>query len=254
MAAKIESLKALLNLIKAQANQRSVKLEESRALHKFNEDADDHDTFLKLQQTALDNVDIGTDLNSVNNQINQFSEIEDDLTARSSLVEDTCKAGQKLVDDDHFAKDSILEKLDNLKTNWGNLKDKADFTKSQLDNQKDLYQTLNDAENLAKEIDDQVQALNDLNIADPNFAVSAGGVSNLANKLAQMKEDFNSNILGNKIPALKDRISNCDNEMTNRAMNEINNGVEDFQKAAKQKYSELKANKKFAKDLALILQ
>ena len=251
VAAKTENLKSLLDSIKAQANQRSVKLEESRALHKFNEDADDHETFLKLQQTALDNVDIGTDLNSVNNQINQFSEIEDDLTARSSLVEDTCKAGQKLVEDDHFAKDSILEKLDNLKENWANLKDKADFTKSQLDNQKDLYQTLNDAENLAKEIDDKVQTLNDLNITDPNSAVSAAGISNLANKLAQMKEDFNSNILGNKIPALKERISNCDNEMTYKALNEIDNGVEDFEMAAKQKYSELKL-KKSALDFGLI--
>ena len=231
------------------ASSRSDKLNESSLLHKLIEDIEDHNSFIKQQNTVISNINIIKEFSEVVTQLRNFERITDEITARQPTIVATLNTGDELINNNHYASDYIKEQCTNLKNDWHDLEYKLSLTKQQLDDTKNIYTVKSDCQNLANTVDSHSEKILKLDFADPDLASKITKFNNLKIRFNQIGDEVN-NISEKKLPKLKVSVQKCDSEIANAELLRLCRAIDGFNEAAESKKSDLKDTENLSLDLA----
>ncbi|XP_028393281.1 spectrin beta chain, non-erythrocytic 1-like isoform X3 [Dendronephthya gigantea] len=134
------SYKELLNL----AQVRRSRLEESLALQMFYRDVDEEEIWISEKDTFLSSTDYGRDLNTTMLLLKKHEAMEDEMTGHEPVVEQVKATGQQMVENGHYASDTITSRLSNLDNKWASARDTAAYRKRKLQDSLNLQQFIAD--------------------------------------------------------------------------------------------------------------
>lgn len=251
VASKIDYLKNHLAEIENMGKNRSKLLEESRLLHQFYEDVDDHDAFIKQQNTVISNISIGSELQEIESQLNSFDVLAEEIQAREPSIHDTINYGGELSNGAHFASKDIDERATQLKKDWQELERKCSLTKTQFDDTRRVYQLRQDCHNLIDQIIENRRKCENLDFSDLELATATGKLAAQGVVLEQIKSDVNDNIVSKKLPKLQSKIEDCNSHLAEQDFLRIEIELEKFREVADQKTDEFESTKELANDLQL---
>lgn len=250
VASKIDFLENYIKETKQAGDLRSKVLEESKLLHKFNEDVEEHDVFIKQQNTIISNITIGHELTEIQNQLNSFDVLSQEIQAREDSVHDTINYGTSLTPK-HYASKEITQRVAQLTKDWQELEYKCSLTKQQFDNTKQLYQLRADCQSLADQVISNRRQLENLEVSDIGLATALSKLASQSAKLEQIKSEVHDNIVAKKLPRLKKRVQECESEIATQEFLRVENEIEKFNHVLLEKEDDLNATKSLAQDLTL---
>ena len=70
---------------------------------------------------------------------------QNEINSHEPRIEAVCQSGEEMVNSDHFAKEDISDKVEELQLEWKDLKDKANVRKQDLEDSVQTQQYLADA-------------------------------------------------------------------------------------------------------------
>ncbi|XP_077975326.1 spectrin beta chain, non-erythrocytic 1-like isoform X4 [Styela clava] len=130
------------------AARRHAKLDESRRLHQFFAEMSEETAWCREKESVLTSDDIGRDLTSVQSLLNKHKALEDEMAGRKMIKDQSIKAGELLLEQEHFASDEIRSRISEVEQQWENLDDLAKERRKKLEQANDLYQFLADADDV----------------------------------------------------------------------------------------------------------
>ncbi|XP_076681486.1 spectrin beta chain, non-erythrocytic 5 kst isoform X2 [Andrena cerasifolii] len=142
------------------ARARRKKLLESHHLHQFHRNIYEVEGWLhQKQQVASD--ENYRDSSNLQSKIQKHTAFESELMANKGRVAAVVNEGEALIEENHYASDSIQERLDELEGEWRMLQETSELKKNRLN---DAYQallfgrTLDEFETWMDEVETQLQS------------------------------------------------------------------------------------------------
>lgn len=112
------------NLIE-KSNKRKALLDDSYKLYLFERDCDEAEAWCSDKlKIARDNSHL--DLTNISGKLQTHQNFERELGANKSRIDDVASQGQKLVDSDHYAKERVQKRIDDLQRLWAALVEAAE--------------------------------------------------------------------------------------------------------------------------------
>uniref|UniRef100_A0A8C6UVE9 Spectrin beta chain n=1 Tax=Neogobius melanostomus TaxID=47308 RepID=A0A8C6UVE9_9GOBI len=96
------------------AAERRARLEESRRLWKFFWEMAEEEGWIREKEQILSLEDFGKDLTGAVRLLSQHKAFEDEMTGRSTHLQQTIRQGDELVANDHFGADKIKERIQDI--------------------------------------------------------------------------------------------------------------------------------------------
>lgn len=206
---------------------------------------------LRQQNTVISNLNIlsnSNEVNEINTQLRNFDRITDEIQAIQPSVMNTLKTGNDLVDNQHYAKNEIKDKITQLQNDWHDLEYKLSLTKQQLDDTKNIETIKSDCQNLNNKVNNNISKLNNLNFKNPELANSLTKFNNLKINYNQINDEVD-NIEHKKLPKLKEQVKLCDSEAANFELNNLESSIYNYSNLAKDKNEDLNHIDLLSKDL-----
>ena len=130
------------------ARKRRDMLEQAKVLSKFYSDIGDAELWIDEKQQTMTSPDMGHDVNSTDSLLGKHKLVETDMAGRYSQLESMTHQGESMVQQGHFAKTKINERLDLLKSKWDNLLGISADRVQNLNHTHDYYQFFSDADDI----------------------------------------------------------------------------------------------------------
>ncbi|XP_076180871.1 spectrin beta chain, non-erythrocytic 5 kst isoform X3 [Ptiloglossa arizonensis] len=157
---RLVSVCARRDKLQNSARARRKKLLESHHLHQFLRNIYEVEGWLhQKQQVASD--ENYRDSSNLQSKIQKHAAFESELMANKGRVAAVISEGEALIEDNHYASDSIQERLDELEAEWRLLQETSELKKNRLN---DAYQallfgrTLDEFETWMDEVETQLQS------------------------------------------------------------------------------------------------
>ncbi|XP_076644007.1 spectrin beta chain, non-erythrocytic 5 kst isoform X2 [Halictus rubicundus] len=247
---RLTSVCARRDRLQNSSRARRKKLMESHHLHQFLRNIYEVEGWLhQKQQVASD--ENYRDSSNLQSKIQKHAAFESELMANKGRVAAVVGEGEALIEENHYASDSIQERLDELEAEWRHLQETSELKKSRLN---DAYQallfgrTLDEFETWMDEVETQLQS--------EDHGKDLSSVANLLKRHTNLEND----ILGHndacetiKETAASFQRSNhfmCD-EIQERAMVTINryHGLQEPMQIRRDNLEDAKLLHQFARDV-----
>ncbi|XP_015429631.1 PREDICTED: spectrin beta chain, non-erythrocytic 5 isoform X2 [Dufourea novaeangliae] len=157
---RLTSVCARRDKLQNSARARRKKLMESHHLHQFLRNIYEVEGWLhQKQQVASD--ENYRDSSNLQSKIQKHAAFESELMANKGRVAAVVGEGEALIEENHYASDSIQERLDELEAEWRHLQETSELKKNRLN---DAYQallfgrTLDEFETWMDEVETQLQS------------------------------------------------------------------------------------------------
>ncbi|KAK6196167.1 hypothetical protein SNE40_001445 [Patella caerulea] len=111
--------------IKELAIHRRNILNEANTMHQFLRDIDDEEAWIKEKKLLVGSEDYGRDLTGVQNLRKKHKRLEAELTVHEPTIQGVQETGEQLIASAEIGASDIRVRLDQLDTNWRELKDSA---------------------------------------------------------------------------------------------------------------------------------
>lgn len=135
-------------------NKRGSKLQDALRLQQFYRDCADEEEWIKEKQPLAASKNYGRDLIGVQNLQKKHQALALELSGHESRLQSVLNEGRKMMDEEHFAKKDIAERIRELEKLWDTLKTKAEDRNKTLDDSFQAQQYMaeaNEAESWMRE-------------------------------------------------------------------------------------------------------
>ncbi|XP_040070142.1 spectrin beta chain, non-erythrocytic 1 [Ixodes scapularis] len=111
---------------------RRENLEEALQLQQFLRDVDDEMSWIREKESLASSADLGSSLSSVQSLQKKHQGLEAEIQAHEPLVASVGSKGRQMMRSGHFAASEVEQRLAELQTFWGRLKDAASVRRLRL--------------------------------------------------------------------------------------------------------------------------
>ncbi|XP_057290447.1 spectrin alpha chain, non-erythrocytic 1-like isoform X2 [Hydractinia symbiolongicarpus] len=146
ITAKAEALVNRFEALKEPVNKRKKELEDARKYHQFLHDVEDEESWIREKEPIASSLHTGRDLIGAQNLFKKHQALMSEVSNHDPHIKNVCKSGEGMISEDHFAKDDIKEKIDDLQAQWKELLAKGHLRKTDLDDALQTHQYLADAQ------------------------------------------------------------------------------------------------------------
>ncbi|XP_071500194.1 spectrin alpha chain, non-erythrocytic 1-like [Diadema antillarum] len=128
-----DSINERYDRIKTLAVERRGKLNESHRVYQFFRDIDDEESWIKEKKLLTSSDDYGRELTGVQNLRKKHKRLEAEIVSHEPAIQAVQDAGRSLMQDVGLNREEVQQRLDQLATNWDELKQLADNRGRKLD-------------------------------------------------------------------------------------------------------------------------
>ncbi|TKR73840.1 hypothetical protein L596_021099 [Steinernema carpocapsae] len=186
VARRREALLERRRQLKARADARRARLQDSYRVQQFERDCDEMVGWINEKlKTAKD--DSYLDPTNIRGKLQKHQNFEQELKANRNRLDEINTTGADLINSDHYAKDSVQQRLDQVATLWDDLVDATARKGNKLNdaNEQQLFnRNIEEVELWLGELEGQ--------IASEDFGKDLISVQNLQKKQALLESDFNA--------------------------------------------------------------
>ncbi|KAG9336798.1 hypothetical protein JZ751_003146 [Albula glossodonta] len=145
---RVQHLDLCYQELRALADQRKARLEQSRRLWNFFWEKAELESWIKEKEHIFSSLDHGKDLTSVMVLQAKHNVFEDELGARRAHLQQIMDEGDKMMKAKHFGTPKVQECMDDLQRQWQQLEELAAFRKRNLEDTQRFFQFQGDADDL----------------------------------------------------------------------------------------------------------
>ncbi|XP_068110148.1 spectrin beta chain, erythrocytic-like isoform X2 [Hyperolius riggenbachi] len=156
----------------ALAAHRKVQLLQWRRMWKFFGDTDEIERWIKEKEQIYTSMDFGKDLTTITILQRKHKAFEDELKGLESNLQHAIKNGESLIDSKHEESPKIQERIENIKDDWAQLKDLADFRLKVLRDTENFFQFQVDADDLAARLQDTYRMMQTQDIGHDEYSTN----------------------------------------------------------------------------------
>jgi len=182
--------------------ERGRKLQDALRLQQFYRDCADEEEWIKEKQPLASSKNYGRDLIGVQNLQKKHQALQLELTGHEPRLHAVLEEGRKMMDEDHFAKQNIADRIRDLEKLWETLKGKADERDRTLEDSFQAQQYMaeaNEAESWMREKEPIV--------GSKEYGRDEDAAEALLKKHEALMSDIDS--YGTVIEALRDQAKDC---------------------------------------------
>lgn len=117
------------------AEERRVRLEDSRRLWQFLWELGEEAAWIREQEQILSGGDCGRDLTSALHLLSKHEAFRDEMAARYGPLGHSIAAGQTLVEEGHFGAPECTERIRDVRAQWAHLEEVSGQGKGKGDGQ-----------------------------------------------------------------------------------------------------------------------
>ncbi|XP_065192517.1 spectrin alpha chain-like [Sycon ciliatum] len=184
----------------------------------FTRDMVQMDSWMKKQESFLENTDLGDSLGSVEGLLKKHGDFENQVSAQEEKITELMNRAKQMVSEDHYANEQLIEKQEKLEARHKALLEKCASRKDQLTASLHLQKLKRDFTELKHWITDQMKVAQDETFKD---------LTNLQDRVQKHKK-FDAEVSGNSDRLA--RITNRGDELigeSHYASDEIRSYLED---------------------------
>jgi len=183
IASRKELLLARRKNLEQRCAERSLQLQNSLIYFQFRMNYDETKSWIseKLKTATDENY---LDPTNINGKLQKHSNFEQELVANKPRIEEVISTGQNLIDSDHFAKDDIAEKINELNVAWILLEEQTKIKAAKLKDaaeEQQFNRFVEDVELWLSEVESQ--------LSSEDYGKSLTAVQNLLKKQALLEAD-----------------------------------------------------------------
>lgn len=181
---------------------RKQYLLDSLQVQQLFRDVEDEEAWIREKEPIAASTNRGRDLIGVQNLMKKHQAVLAEINNHDSRINAVVDAGKQMMEDEHFAREEIKNRVNALNDHWTTLKEKANQRKQDLDDSLQAHQyyaDANEAESWMKEKEPIVSS------------TDYGKDEDSSEALLKKHEALMSDLLafGNTIKALKDQAQSC---------------------------------------------
>ncbi|XP_042865885.1 spectrin beta chain, non-erythrocytic 5-like isoform X7 [Penaeus japonicus] len=109
----------------SKTEDKGMKLRQANSQHIYNKDLEETGKALDALENALNNKDVGNDLRSCKDLLNNQQNLENEMNNMDRKISDMCATGDQMVQEGHFDADNIEQACASAKKRFETLKDPA---------------------------------------------------------------------------------------------------------------------------------
>ncbi|EEB17271.1 Spectrin alpha chain, putative [Pediculus humanus corporis] len=143
--AKQEALSERYAALQRPMGIRKQRLLDSLQVQQLFRDIEDEEAWIREKEPVAASTNRGRDLIGVQNLIKKHQAVLAEINNHENRVAAVCQVGQQMLNDGHFAKDDIKQRIAILKDHWNQLKNKALQRKQDLEDSLQAHQYFADA-------------------------------------------------------------------------------------------------------------
>lgn len=128
-----KSLSDRFGRLRGPAEERRHQLQESLKLYQFNFDVDTEKQWITEHLPAASSSDLGQNLIDAQNLYKKHQKLEREIQGHQGIMDKTLAVGRALVDQHHFAADSVKEQCRELEAYWKHLLDESEKRRKKLE-------------------------------------------------------------------------------------------------------------------------
>ncbi|KAM6217212.1 spectrin alpha chain, erythrocytic 1 [Rhynchocyon petersi] len=166
IARQLEDVRLKRDELEKAWKQRQRMLDQCLELQLFHGDCDQAESWMKEWEDFLSSGDQGS-LYSLEALMKKRDDLDKVITDQEWKVTDLKNFGERLIDDDHYAKEEIAARLQEVLERWNALKDQLIAERTKLGNYADLKQFNRDLEDLKEWISEMLPIACDESYKDP---------------------------------------------------------------------------------------
>lgn len=106
----------------SKTEEKGMKLRQANSQHMYNKDLEETGKALDALENALNNKDVGHDLRSCKDLLNNQQNLENEMNNMERKISDMCNAGDQMVQEGHFDADNIEQACASAKKRFEKLK------------------------------------------------------------------------------------------------------------------------------------
>ncbi|KAK6636692.1 hypothetical protein RUM43_010354 [Polyplax serrata] len=124
---------------------RKQRLLDSHQVQQLFRDIEDEEAWIREKEPVAASTNRGRDLIGVQNLIKKHQAVLAEINNHENRIAAVCQVGQQMINDGHFAKDDIKQRIAVLNDHWNQLKNKALQRKQDLEDSLQAHQYFADA-------------------------------------------------------------------------------------------------------------
>lgn len=239
-------LRQALDALNAPLEERKQKLEKSYHFYEFEFDVNVELQWIKEHLIMAASNDAPQNLTEAQNMIKKFEQnLIREVEGHENHVQKLIDSGNELIEENHFASDSIKEKIGELESEWAKLKDLMDKRYSTLKTCLSIQQFLYDCAEIETWMGEKMNFLSSAIFGNDEITV----VKLLQKQKAiDLEIDFNLTLateLSRKVDNLNKELENeADRKMLNERLKDVNSQLKRLQKISNQRTLSLMELKK----------
>ncbi|XP_067948494.1 spectrin alpha chain-like isoform X2 [Watersipora subatra] len=181
---------------------REEKLNQALLLQQFLRDAEDELEWIREKEPLASSTNRGRDLIGVQNLIKKHQALETELENRQSRINDVMRAGEAMVDGEHFAAEQIDSKNKELEERWTELKTAAEQRRELLDDSLHAHQYFTDANEAESWMTEKVPV-----VSSTDYGKDEDSAEALLKRHEGLMADLDA--YGNTIDSLRKQAQDC---------------------------------------------
>jgi spectrin alpha len=186
VAARRDALLQRRNALYERSSVRRMRLDESNKWQMFERDCDETKIWINEKLKAASDEGY-LDPTNLQGKVQKHQNFEAEVAANQARVENVQRSGNKLIEEDNYNKDLIVERLDDLNSLWQQLLEQSEKKGAKLKDASDQQQfnrNVEDVEVWLAEIEGQLMS--------EDFGKDLTGVQNLQKKHSLLESDVQS--------------------------------------------------------------
>jgi spectrin alpha len=125
--------------------QKGHKLNDAYRLHQFYRDVEDEEDWIREKEPIASSENTGRDLIGVQTLLKKHSALQTELTGHDPRIAELIHEGEQLIKEEHFAKEDIAQRIDQLRHQWQQLLEHSTHRRQLLDDSLEAQQFFADA-------------------------------------------------------------------------------------------------------------
>lgn len=117
----------------SKTEDKGMKLRQANSQHMYNKNLEETEKALDVLENALKNKDVGSDLRSCKDLLNNQQNLENEMNNMERKISDMCAAGAQMVQEQHFDADNIERACASAKKRFEKLKEPASRRRAALE-------------------------------------------------------------------------------------------------------------------------
>ncbi|XP_070496510.1 spectrin alpha chain isoform X3 [Chironomus tepperi] len=186
---------------------RKARLTESLEIQQLYRDLEDEATWIREKEPIAASTNRGRDLIGVQNLIKKHQAVLAEINNHDHRISSVIDTGEHMVKDHPVSSDEIKVRLDSLKDQWNNLREKSSQRKQDLDDSLQAHQYFADANEAESWMREKVPI-----VSNPDYGNSEDSSEALLKKHEALVCDLEA--FGNTIQSLQEQSKNCRQQET----------------------------------------